>query len=185
MDERTSANVTMKGEYYEDFSLGYAEATREEDDDTLIYHEFYQDGDTMYTNSDNAGWFSRASEELQPNYTEVANALLDIMHLVSIEEESDHYEIYYDGDDSGIYDALQESFYLNLHEYDIEQHVVEQSLTVMIDKETHWMVTFAFKILVDDGESNAYNEIELAFDRINDIDGINIPDEVIEEAEAS
>ncbi|KGA97624.1 hypothetical protein AJ85_04780 [Alkalihalobacillus alcalophilus ATCC 27647 = CGMCC 1.3604] len=174
----------MAGELYEDFTYAYIELTVEEDGE-YSRAEYYQDYDVMYLNEGETDWLSGPSEPLvtdsDTSYTNIANGLLEIQDIVTVEETAHHYEIKYFGNDSNVFYAFQKPFDLSFQGFDLEKHL-EMELFIYVDKESSYMYSFTFNILADNNECVAYIETNATFARFNEIGEIIVPEEVIEEA---
>ncbi|WP_413379358.1 DUF6612 family protein [Alkalihalobacillus sp. 1P02AB] len=184
MGEISYATLTMAGELYEDFTYAYIELTVEENGE-FSRSEYYQDYDVMYLNEGESGWLSGPSEPLvtdsDTSYTNIANGLLEIQDIVTVEETTYHYEIQYFGNDIDVFYAFQKPFDLSFQGFNLEKHL-EMELFIYVDKESYHMYSFTFNILADNNESIAYIETNATFDRFNEIGEIIVPEEVVEKA---
>ncbi|WP_307190181.1 DUF6612 family protein [Geomicrobium sp. JCM 19039] len=114
---------------------------------------------------------------------------------ITLVEGDDHYTITADGDLEGLeeaeeelFPALQGGFRLMMEDLDRLLNVESYTFEIIIDKDTMHMRAFTTTIdmMISSGQSaqiSAQQSLQLTYSDYNDIESIDIPDDVVENAE--
>ncbi|MFB4258002.1 DUF6612 family protein [Shouchella clausii] len=178
--ERTHSQVVQE------YGIGKTETT-------VFSSELYRNTKDVYINLDNEGWEkSEESNDFEYDYTGYEGAIIFLEQLenvdeLTIEETENEYEIYYSEPDESLYDIYgPPSDAVKNGTVFVETGSPEVFL--VIDKANYTIREFTTTFFYEDeagSESESTATMELRFDKINEIEDFEIPDEVIEEAEAN
>lgn len=159
----------------------------------LSTEEIYEKGEDIYVNSDGKGWektSNSANYEYEMTEHEVAIRLLDRienMEGVNVEKTDETYEFSYYEADKTIYDIYKPTSSETVKGTTfVETGSPEVSLA--IDQTDYTIREYTIKFFYEDEAGSSAESvltIEYHFDNINEIEDIEIPDEVIKEAEKS
>ncbi|GIN12666.1 hypothetical protein J26TS2_25330 [Shouchella clausii] len=158
---------------------------------TLNTEEIYEKGEDIYVNSDGEGWkktSNSANYEYEMTEHEVAIRLLDrIENLegVNVEKTDETYDFSYYEADETIYDIYKPTSSETVKGTTFVE-TGSPEVFLAIDETDYTVREYTIKFFYEDqagGKAENVLTVEYRFDNINEIEDIEIPAEVIKEAE--
>lgn len=178
--ERTHSQVVQE------YGIGETETT-------VFTSELYRNTKDVYINLDNEGWKkSEEPNDFEYDYTGYEGAIIFLEQLgnvdeLMVEETVNEYEVRYSEPDESLYDIYgPPSDAVKNGTVFVETGSPEVFL--VIDKADYTVREFTTKFFYEDeagSDSEGTATMEMRFDDINEVEDFEIPDEVIEEAEAN
>ncbi|GIN09790.1 hypothetical protein J1TS1_39350 [Shouchella clausii] len=160
---------------------------------TVFTSELYQNAKERYINLDDKGWKkSDDPKDIEYDYTGYEAPIMFLKQLenvdeLTVEETENEYEIRYSEPDASLYDIYgPPSDAVKNGTVFVETGSPEVFL--VIDKADYTVREFTTTFFYEDeagSDSEGTATMEMRFDDINEVEDFEIPDEVIEEAEAN
>lgn len=162
----------------------------EGDDETGSPNEYYITNDTTYENEKGWGWDSYPNDEmgiddvhddLSIAYNKIATMLHDIEYDVDMETDDDFYIFSFDGSSQDVFEAQDEPYNLEVTGFNDDD--INQDLTMKVNKDTFDIENIENTITAENYGGELEMHIEHAFSDINEVDPIDVPEKVKNEAE--
>lgn len=151
--------------------------------------EYYSTEETTYAQENDSGWMDMTAEadnfkHEETKYEGVAQIITNLKDEedVEMEEEDGKFIFSFKGTNEKVYKALEEPYSLSFEDADTKD--IEHDLTITVDSETYLIEELTNTMSLEVDGEKAKIIIGHTFDKINEIDAIEIPQEVIDEAEA-
>ncbi|PAF25973.1 hypothetical protein CHH61_10860 [Shouchella clausii] len=173
-------------QYRQEYSNGQTETT-------VFTGQIYQNEDDVYINVDDEGWKTRSEpDRFEYEYTDYEAAItflerVENMEEVRIEETENEYEIRYSEPQESLYDIYGPPSEASKNRTVFVENGSPE-VFLIINKSDYTVREFTTKFFYEDeagSDSKGVLTLELRFDDINEVEDFEIPDEVIEEAEAN
>lgn len=150
--------------------------------------KYYSTGDATYAQVNDDGWEDMTAQEddfkhTETNYKSVAQIVMDLKDedAVEMEEKDGKFIFSFKGKSEEVYQALEEPYSLALAGADINK--IKHNLTITVDSETYFIEQLKTEMSVALEGEKIDIKIDHTYGKINEIDDIEIPQEVIDEAE--
>ncbi|WYQ41998.1 DUF6612 family protein [Bacillus sp. FSL W7-1321] len=160
---------------------------------TVFTSELYQNAKERYINLDDKGWKkSEDPKDIEYDYTEYEAPIMFLEQLenvdeLMVEETEAEYEIRYSEPNETLYDIYEPPSEAS-KKGTVFVETGSPEVFLVIDKADYTVREFTTTFFYEDeagSDSEGTATLELRFDDINEVEDFEIPDEVIEEAEAN
>lgn len=157
-----------------------------EDDSTDEY--YIADGMT-FENEKGWGWDSFRNEEMDIQdvgddltiaYSKISTMLDEMEDELDMETDDDYYIFTFNGVSEDVFDAQDDPYSLEVS--GIDEDEIIQDLKIKVDKDSFNIEEIENTIEADDNDAELEMSIKHNFSDINDVDSIEVPEEVKEEA---
>lgn len=151
---------------------------------------YYSTEDGTYVQMSGGSWEDLTAQEENFKqsdmvYESIAQIVIDLKDEedFEMEEKDDTFVFTFQGKSQEVYDALEDPYQLSIA--GAETKDVEHDLTVTVDSETYYVERLTNEMVVEVDNEKLEISIDHSYDTFNEIDAIEVPDEVVEEAEAA
>lgn len=148
--------------------------------------KYYSTNDAFYVQMNGDPWQVGAENDQPLNndfsfYKIIAQIIIDVEDEedVQMEEDDNSYIFTFSGKSESIYKAFEDPFALSLTGATPDE--MQQDMMIAVDKETFYVQQVKNSFAVEKGGDKLVISVEQAYDHINEIDEISIPEEVIVE----
>lgn len=156
------------------------------EDDNERSIDTYRTDNEVYTQEADDPWVKReAAEEeslFEPSYRDVVSVLEDVIDYAEFDSEGGTYTFSYEGFEREIYEAFEGPFNILLGGADIADEDMSLDFTFEVNKSDFYIENLEYNLSVENETGNVDINIHADYDNINDVDEIEVPEEVIEEA---
>ncbi|MFD1065619.1 DUF6612 family protein [Oceanobacillus locisalsi] len=172
----------------EDPAAKHQVSTTEADgEETAI--DTYRADDEIYMQEADNPWVRREAETdealFNPSYGDVVTVLENVIDYASFDPEGDTYTFHYEGFERDIYEAFEGPFNILIGGSDIADEDMTLDYSFEVNKSDFYIEHIEYNLSVENETGNVDINILVDYDDINDVDDIEIPEEVIEEASSS
>lgn len=146
--------------------------------------EYYQAGERIVLNR-GEGWENTSGEGLSADdlpsvrYEPIVQSIKNVRNEVATDEEQDHYRVTYRGDSRTLFKEFKSTFSVAFHS--IQPDHIESDLNVVVDQKSLRMKEFRYSVTGREGENTETVTYRIVYHRINEVDGISISEEILEE----
>lgn len=181
--ETSDLNMDLKVDHAGDEISG---TIKESDDAKESVREYYMMADNYYENDNDSGWISQPPEDLDTKedltiaYNQIIIMVDKIENMLEMETDDDHYILTFSGASRDVFAAQDEPYSLEVTGFDEDD--IEQELQIEVDKDTLHIVHIENTVTAENDQNELLMAYEHDFSDINEIDGIELPDDVAEEA---
>lgn len=151
---------------------------------------YYSTEDATYVQVSGGSWEDLTAQEenfkqSEMVYESIAQIVIDLKDEedFEMEEKDDTFVFTFQGKSQEVYDALEGPYQLSIA--GAETKDVEHDLTITVDSETYFVEKVTNEMVVEVDHEKLEISIDHSYDKFNEIDAIEVPDEVVEEAEAA
>lgn len=183
-DVLQSSLASMDSDYFEE-SGNSAGSLRSVNDDIEENIDYYMIDDVAYANINGEGWEDATdsniiSDDNSTNYKAIAKLIAEIEDDVEVTSDDDHYLLSFEGINEDVYSAFETPYSLTLS--GVTPADVEQDAKIKVNKETMYVESVQYTITGSNDGLKLELSIDHRYDNMNEIDDIEIPQDVIDEA---
>ena len=177
----SSLNITMNEKTLENSGVST------QDDQKL---EYYSTEEATHAQVNDTGWEDVSAQGddykgIESDYESVAQILIDLKDVedLEMEKEDDTFVFTFTGKSEDVFNAFEKPYDLQVQGADIED--LEHDFTIVVDSETYFVEEIQSDMSVDVDNEKLAIAIAHTYDKINDIEDIEIPEEVLAAAEGT
>ncbi len=155
--------------------------------DNFESKKHYATNEAIYIQMNDEPWKEGSDQDILFNdsfsfYEEVAQILIDLEDEKDLQMEikEDTYTFTFTGKSASIYEAFEDPYFLSLT--GATPNEMEQDMTIIVDRETFYLKQVKNSFTVEKEGVELVISIDQTYEKVNDIDDIGIPNDVIEEA---
>ncbi|GIO24160.1 DUF6612 family protein [Oceanobacillus sp. J11TS1] len=160
--------------------------TMEADGNKTTMNTYRVDNEIYTQEADDSPWVKREAAEdeslFEPSYKDVVSVLESVIDYAEFNSEGGTYTFRFDGFEREIYEAFEGPFNILLGGADIADEDMSLDFTFEVDKSNYYIENLEYNLSVENETGQVDINIRVAYDNMNDIDEIEVPEEVIEEA---
>ncbi|WP_080872959.1 DUF6612 family protein [Oceanobacillus timonensis] len=149
----------------------------------------YRVDDEIYTQEADSPWVEREAEAdealFNPSYRDVVAVLENVIDYAAFDPEGNTYTFHYEGFERDIYEAFEGPFNILIGGSDIADEDMSLDFSFEVNKSDFNIEHVEYNLSVENETGNVDINILVDYDDINDVDELEIPEEVIEEAASS
>lgn len=183
-DVLQSSQALMEADHFEktEASAGTLKSVNDEMEEIIEY--YILDG-SAYANIDDQGWENVTesdfiSEDDTTTYDAISTLITDIEDEVDVATDGDSYVLTFEGKSQSIYDAFEEPYSLTLS--GVSPADVEHDVEIRIDQDTMYVQQVKNTITGTNDGLKLELSIDHKYSNVNNVDEIEIPQEVLDEA---
>jgi len=177
----SSLNITMNEKTLENSGVST------QDDQEL---EYYSTEEATYAQVNDTGWEDVTAQEddyksIESNYKSVAQVLIDLKDVedLEMEKEDDAFVFTFTGNSEDVFKAFEKPYDLQVQGVELEDF--EHDFTIVVDSETYFIEEIQSDMSVEVDNEKLAIAIAHTYDKINDIEDIEIPEEVLAAVEGT
>ncbi|KZE39897.1 hypothetical protein AV656_01025 [Bhargavaea cecembensis] len=143
--------------------------------------EYYQAGERLVINLGD-GWTNRSTEDITADDLPSVRYMDIVQLLRKVEEEldtDDSGRIIYEGDSQTVFDAFKKT--LSVSFTSIQPEAASSQLEVRLDDQSSIMKDFQYTVTGTENDQTETISYRLEYYRMNEVEGIDIPDDVLDE----
>lgn len=152
--------------------------------------EYYSTKDATYAQVNDMGWEDATAQEdqykvLESDYKSVAQVLVDLKDVedLEMEKEDDTFVFTFTGKSEDVFKAMEPPYNLEVEGAEIKD--IEHDLTIIVDSETYYIEEINSDMSVEVESEKLEIVIAHSYNKFNEIDEVEIPEEVIAEADSA
>lgn len=152
--------------------------------------EHYSTKEETYAQYNDTGWQDVTAQEddfknLDASYEDIAQILIDLKDIedLEMEKDDDTFVFTFTGENEDVFKAFEKPYNLEVQGADVKD--LEHDFTIVVNSETYFIEEIESDMSVEEANEKLEIAISHTYDKINDIDDIEIPEEVLAAAEGT
>lgn len=178
-----SSKALLKTDLNEKAMEGYG-VVEEETNGNKASSEYYFKGEEAYLNANNQGWMMVPNPDVLNQdgtfYKNLVKLISEIEEKLEIDREGDSYIFTFKGKDLDVYRAFEDPYSVSFT--GIKPEDVVHDISIKINAETFYIEHLQNTLTGEQGPMQVKVLIDHQYEKMNEIDEIEIPAEVLEQA---
>ncbi|WP_152657540.1 DUF6612 family protein [Oceanobacillus sp. CFH 90083] len=146
----------------------------------------YRVDNEIYTREADGPWVKREAEEdealFSPSYRDIVSVLENVIDYAEFDSVGGTYTFSYNGFERDIYEAFEGPFNILVGGSDISDEDMTLDFSFEVNSADYYIENLEYNLTVENETGNVDINIQVNYNDINNMDEIEIPDDVVEQA---